>query len=129
MSIKNQSVYPESKKKIDLNDLIIDSIRDIKGKQIVKFDLRDLDDAPTDYYVICEGESNIQVKAISENIHNRVKQETGITPSHIEGTTHARWILVDYFTTVVHIFYPETRSFYDLDEMWGDAKITFYESY
>jgi len=122
LSIKNQSVYPEPKKKIDLNDLIIDSIRDIKGKQIAKFDLRDLDDAPTDYFVICEGESNIQVRAISEN-------ETGITPSHVEGSTQARWILVDYFTTVVHIFYPETRSFYELDEMWGDAKITFYESY
>ena len=129
MNVKNQLKLPKLKLAVDINDLIIESIRDIKGKQITKFDLRHLDDAPTDFFVICEGDSNIQVKAISDNIHKRVKEETGVLPNHIEGISKARWILVDYFTTVVHIFYPETRKFYDLDEMWGDAKITNYESY
>ena len=61
-----------------LNDLIVDSIQDIKGKNIVKLDLRHLEEAPTDFFIICEGDSNTQVKAISENIEKRVKQEAAI---------------------------------------------------
>ena len=65
----------------DFNNLIIDSIQDIKGKKIVKLDLRHLEEAPTDYFIICEGESNTQVKAISDNIYRRIKKEGGVLPS------------------------------------------------
>lgn len=112
-----------------LNDLIIDSIQDIKGKKIVKLDLRSLDDAPTDFFIICEGDSNTQVKAISNNVHKRLKQELETAPYHIEGTNNSLWVLMDYFSTVVHIFYSETRTFYELEELWGDAKFTEYHSY
>ena len=112
----------------DLNDLIVDSINDIKGKRITKLDLRKLDDAATDFFIICEGESNTQIKALAENIHRRVKEELGVHPNHVEGQNGAKWILVDYFSTVVHIFYPETRTFYDLEDLWSDAMVTHYES-
>ncbi len=112
----------------DLNNLIIDSIQDIKGKNIVKLDLRKLDDAPTDFFIICEGDSNTQVKAISENIYKRLKQEDGQMPVHVEGKQNARWICMDYFYTVVHVFYRETREFYGLEELWSDAKFTEYEN-
>ncbi len=112
----------------DLNNLIIDSIQDIKGKNIVKLDLRKLDDAPTDFFIICEGDSNTQVKAISENIYKRLKQEDGQVPVHVEGKQNARWICMDYFYTVVHVFYRETREFYGLEELWSDAKFTEYEN-
>jgi ribosome-associated protein len=112
----------------DLNNLIIDSIQDIKGKNIVKLDLRKLDDAPTDFFIICEGDSNTQVKAISENIYKRLKQEDGQVPVHVEGKQNARWICMDYFYTVVHVFYRETREFYALEELWSDAKFTEYEN-
>ena len=112
----------------DLNDLIVDSIHDIKGKRITKLDLRKLDDAATDFFIICEGESNTQIKALAENIHRRVKEELGVHPNHVEGQNGAKWILVDYFSTVVHIFYPETRTFYDLEDLWSDAMVTHYES-
>lgn len=111
-----------------LNDLIVDSIQDIKGKNVVKLDLRKLDEAPTDYFIICEGDSNTQVKAISENIHKRLKQEAGQFPSHSEGKQNAQWVCMDYFTTVVHIFYRDTRKFYELEELWSDAKFTEYEN-
>lgn len=110
----------------ELNDLIIDSIQDIKGKNIVKLDLRKLDDAPTDFFIICEGDSNTQVKAISGHIYKRLKEETGQTPLHVEGTQNARWICMDYFNTVVHIFYRETRAFYELEDLWSDASFTEY---
>ncbi len=112
----------------DLNNLIIDSIQDIKGKNIVNLDLRKLDDAPTDFFIICEGDSNTQVKAISENIYKRLKQEDGQVPVHVEGKQNARWICMDYFYTVVHVFYRETREFYALEELWSDAKFTEYEN-
>lgn len=111
-----------------LNDLIIDSIQDIKGKKIVKLDLRDLDDAPADYFIICEGDSNTQVRAIGDNIFGRVKKEGYTLPLHHEGQQHSMWVCLDYFTTVVHIFYKETRAFYELEELWSDATLTEYES-
>jgi ribosome-associated protein len=112
----------------ELNFLIIDAIQDIKGKNIMKLDLRSLKDAPADYFIICEGDSSTQVKAISDNIDRRLKTELNINPSHKEGVDGAKWILVDYFDTVVHVFYPETRSFYEIEELWGDATITSYEN-
>ncbi len=111
----------------ELNDLIIDSIQDIKGKRIVKLDLRHLEDTPTDFFIICEGESNTQVKAISDNIYRRIKQEGGTLPVHLEGQQNALWVLLDYFETVVHVFYRDTRKFYELEDLWGDAIFTEYE--
>lgn len=112
----------------ELNDLIVESIQDIKGKNIVKLDLRELDDAPAEFFIICEGESNTQVKAIADNIRKRLKDEADILPSHMEGTRNALWVCIDYFTTVVHVFYRETREFYELEDLWGDATFTEYET-
>ncbi len=112
----------------ELNELIIDSIQDIKGRQIVKLDLRGLEEAPTDFFIICEGDSNTQVKAISDNVYRRLKQEAGVLPNHTEGEKNALWICLDYFNVVVHIFYRETRSFYELEALWSDAKFTEYET-
>ncbi len=123
--VKFQKVNPTTE---ELNNLIIDSIQDIKGKKIVKLDLRHLEDAPTDFFIICEGDSNTQVKAISDNVALRIKRETGLFPSHVEGEKNALWICIDYFTTVVHIFYRDTRAFYELESLWSDAEFTEYES-
>ena len=111
-----------------LNHWIIDAIQDIKGKNIVKLDLRSLNDTPADFFIICEGDSSTQVKAISDNIGRKLKEKMGILPNHTEGMESAKWILVDFFDTVVHVFYPETRAFYEIEELWGDAKFTQYEN-
>lgn len=111
-----------------LTELIVDSIQDIKGKNIVLLDLRQLDDAPTDYFIICEGESTTQISAIANNVLKRVKEETGLKPSHMEGKSFATWVLVDYFDVIVHVFYPETRQFYELEDLWSDAKSTEYQN-
>lgn len=112
----------------EINDLIIDAIQDIKGKRIVKLDLRNLEDRPTNFFIICEGESNTQVKAIANNIHRKLKTEAGERPFHFEGQQNARWILLDYSSTVIHVFYPETREFYALEDLWGDAISTEYDN-
>lgn len=110
----------------ELNALIVDSIQDIKGSNIVKIDLRHLDDAPTDFFIICTGDSTTQVKSIADNVYYRLKTEANALPSHFEGQTHAQWILLDYFNIVVHIFYPETRQFYELEDLWSDGMFTEY---
>ena len=110
------------------NELVLDSIQEIKGKRIVKLDLRAIDDTPTDFFFICEGESNTQVKAIASNIRKRIKEETGMLPAHVEGVQTAQWVLVDYFNVVIHIFHPEKRAFYDLENLWSDADFTEYDS-
>lgn len=109
-------------------DVIIDAIQDVKGKNIVKLDLRHIEDSPTQFFIVCEGDSTTQIRAITESISSKVKEVLGLSPSHKEGVDGARWILVDYFNTVVHIFYPETRAFYELEELWGDARVTQYEN-
>ena len=112
----------------EMNDLIVDSIQDIKGKNIVKLDLRKLEDTPTDFFIICSGDSNTQLKAIAGNIHKRLKEEANITPFKKSGSQSDTWILVDYFNTVVHIFHPEAREFYELEDLWSDAQLTEYEN-
>ncbi len=111
-----------------LNDLIIDAIQDIKGKNVLKLDLRKLDEAPTNFFIICEGDSNTQVKAISDNIYKRLKEEARQFPSHYEGQKNSLWLLMDYFSTVIHIFYKDTRKFYELEELWSDADFTEYQN-
>lgn len=110
----------------ELNPLIINAIQDIKGQNIVLLDLRNLDEAPADFFIICEGESTTQVSAIAGNVLKRVKDELQTLPTSREGMQNARWVCVDYFNTVVHVFYPETRQFYELEDLWSDAEITEY---
>ena len=95
----NQAIASNQNIKEAINDIIIDAIQDIKGKNIIKLDLRQLGDAPTDYFIICEGESTTQIRAISENISKKVREHAGARPSHREGVQGAKWILIDYFDT------------------------------
>ncbi len=105
-----------------LQDLIIDCITDIKGKKILLLNLKAIDDAPADYFIVCEGDSTTQVRAIANNIERRLRDEIRLSPAHVEGTQHAKWVCMDYFDIVVHIFHPETRRFYDLEQLWSDAE-------
>ena len=106
---------------------IIEAIQDIKGKNIVKLDLRKLDDGPTDLFIICEGESTTQVNAIASNIQKKLRKDYGVKPFHVEGVRESKWILVDYFEVIVHVFYPETRKYYDIEDLWSDGDFTEYQ--
>ena len=129
ISQKNNAVAKPTGLPADqLNALIIDSIQDIKGKNIVLLDLRHLHDAPTDYFIICEGDSNVQVRSIADNIKKRVYKEMDTLPNHVEGQQKSLWVLVDYFSVVVHVFYRDTRAFYELEDLWSDANFTKFQN-
>jgi ribosome-associated protein len=127
LSIQQAAVKKQSLATDKLNDVIIDAIQDIKGKKIVKLDLRKLHDAPTDYFIICEGDSNVQVRAITDSIYRKVKETYQTTPSHVEGGLQSTWVVMDFFDTVVHIFHRDTRGFYELEDLWSDSEKTEYE--
>ena len=110
----------------EFNNLIIEAIKDKKGINIVKLDLRHLD-ASADFYIVCHGNSDTQAKAIAGGIRNAIKEATGQVPNHIEGLNNGTWVLVDYFTVLVHVFHKESRQFYNLEALWSDAKITEYQ--
>ena len=110
-----------------LSDLVVDCIQDIKGKNIIKLDLRHLDDSPADFFIVCEGDSSVQMRSIANNVSKRVKTEMSMPATHTEGTADAMWILVDFFDVVVHIFHPEARTYYQIEELWNDAHSFEYE--
>ncbi|MGH2642532.1 MAG: ribosome silencing factor [Chitinophagaceae bacterium] len=101
---------------------IIRAIQDKKGENIIALDLRKIPEAVADFFVICEAGSSTQVKAIADFIEKKVKEETGEVPYKDEGITALQWVLIDYVNIVVHVFLPEIRKFYGLEEMWNDAK-------
>ncbi|SFI25317.1 ribosome silencing factor [Halpernia frigidisoli] len=111
-----------------LIDTIIGAIQDTKGDKTMIFDLSGIENSVAETFIICSGNSNTQVSAIAGNIEKKVRNELQERPWHVEGTENALWILVDYVSVVVHVFQQETRDYYDIEELWGDAKITHIEN-
>ena len=98
---------------------IINAIQEKKGEGVVSLDLKKIDEAVADFFILCEARSNIQIQAIAQNIVDQVELECGERPYHVErGDT---WTLVDYVNIVVHIFQHEQRMFYNLESLWEDA--------
>ena len=91
-----------------------------KARTPVALDLRELSGV-CDYFFICSGSSEVQVKAIAEAVEDGLK-ERGVRPWHIEGFESRRWVLLDYVEVVVHVFHEKTREYYMLDRLWGDAR-------
>ena len=91
-----------------------------KAQDIVIMDMREVSGL-ADFFVICTGLSDLQVKAIVESVETRLKTTFGERPWHTEGLDHRQWVLMDYVDLVVHVFSPERRTFYDLERLWSDA--------
>lgn len=100
---------------------IIAAICEKKGENIVSLDLRKIPEAVADFFIVCTGASQPQVKAIADNVVDRVKENCGENVFHKEGFQNLQWVLVDYANVVVHIMQSETRDHYKLEEMWSDA--------
>lgn len=103
---------------------IVEGMQDRKAEKIVVLDLRAIENSICDFFVISEGNSNTQVKAIADRVEERVREEIKEKPWHVEGTSTAEWVLMDYVTVVAHVFQRKTREFYDLEGLWGDAQIS-----
>ena len=114
-------------KKINTDELIAEIIRgidDVKGEDLQLLDLREIENTVCDYFIICSGNSNTQVKAISGSIQKVVSKSLKDKPWHVEGEVNSEWVLMDYVNVVVHVFQKQIREYYDIESLWGDAKIT-----
>ncbi len=100
---------------------IIKAIQDKKGENIISLDLRKIDEAVTDFFIVCEASNQPQIRAIADSIIMDVKNNCDDIPFQHEGKEKLQWVLIDYVNIVVHIMLPETRRFYKLEEMWSDA--------
>jgi len=108
----------------ELISVIIKGIDDVKGDDIQLLDLREIENTVCDYFIICSGSSNTQVNAITSSIQKLVSKELKDKPWHVEGQNNSEWILMDYVNVVVHVFQKHIREFYDIESLWGDAKVT-----
>jgi len=105
----------------ELVNAVVAGIQERKGGNITVLDLRNIENMIAEYFVICEGDSNIHVDAVSDSVEEIVRRDAGEKPFHVEGRQNAEWILLDYMNVVVHVFQKPVRSFYSLEELWADA--------
>ena len=110
-------------KEKQLIETIVEGIQEKKGKKITTVDLSDIESAAASYFVICEGQSTTQVAAIADSVREYVQQHTGIKPFGYAGSQTRHRIIIDYGSILAHIFLPEYRNYYKLEQLWNDAKL------
>ena len=109
----------------ELSEIIVKGMEEKKASNIVVMDLRDIKNTVSDFFIICSGTSDTQLEAISTSIEEEVIKVNKERPWQSEGKSNRQWILMDYVNVVVHIFLKDVREFYGLEELWGDAKVTY----
>ena len=107
-----------------LSDVIVKGMQEKKASDIVILDLRKLNNAIADFFVICSGNSDKQLDAIADSVDEEVYKALKENPWHIEGKNNKEWMLLDYINVVAHIFRKDRREFYALERLWGDAGVT-----
>lgn len=113
-------------KEIDNSTLvkaIIEGIQEKKGKSIVHVDMSEIEYAAAQGFVICNGNSSMQVEAIADSIREYVEENIDVRPYNYDGYQNGEWIVIDYGTIYAHVFLPEFRERYRLEQLWNDAKI------
>lgn len=115
------------KKKSNADELIskiIAGVDDVKGIDLSLLDLRDIENTVCSYFIVCSGSSNTHVNAIVRSVQKTVSKELREKPLHTEGLENSEWVLIDYVNIVVHVFQKHIREYYNIEELWGDAKST-----
>lgn len=105
-------------------ELIIDALQNLKAQNIIHLDFAKLENAPCKSFLICEGTSTTHVSAIAQSVERKLREVIKERPRSNEGAQMAEWVLLDYFDIIIHIFLPEVRQKFDLEGLWGDAKLT-----
>ena len=114
---------PKSNEDALISNIVL-GIDNVKGIDVSLLDLRDIENTVCSYFVVCTGSSNTHVNAIVSAIKKTVSKELKEKPFHTEGNDNAEWVLIDYVNVVVHVFQKQTRDYYKIEELWGDAKTT-----
>ena len=124
MQVKTNEAISSTK----LSELIVQGMLEKKASDVVVMDLKDVGNAVADYFIICSGNSDTQIDSISDSIEEQVTKNSNQNPWHKEGLQNKEWVVIDYVDVVAHVFNKEKRSFYGLEDLWGDAKVTNIDS-
>lgn len=108
---------------------VVAGIQEKKGTNIVILDLSEVEYAICDYYVICDGNSSTHVDSVADSVEDTVRKQTGEKALHVDGYANAQWIVLDYVDVVVHVFQRPVREYYELEELWSDAKRTVIDNF
>ena len=111
-----------------LTELVVRGMQDKKASDIVVLNLKQLKNAVADYFIICSANSDTQIDAVARSVEEEIEKVTGESPWQTEGRTNREWVLLDYVDVVVHVFLRDRRKFYALEELWGDADISYIEA-
>lgn len=104
-------------------DIIVDAIDDKKGTDICTIDLSHVATAPAHNFVICQGKTPTQTSAIADNVVEMARVKGGRKPDRVDGARNGQWIIIDYGDVMVHVFTPDTREFYNLEDLWSDGEV------
>ena len=118
--MSNSSALPQT----DLIRLIVEGIQERKGRKIAHVDLSDIESSGVSHFIICQGTSNMQVSAIADSVRDYLLDKVHVKPYNYDGYQNSQWIVIDYGDILVHVFLPQERERYNLEELWSDAKFT-----
>ena len=117
-AVKKEEIQQDSK----LEEIIIQALLEKKGEDIVCINLKGMQHVLFDYFIICTGNSKPHIETLSDFVQESTKRFLDIRPNHVEGLSNSEWVLLDYFNIIVHVFQPEAREFYRVEQLWNDAE-------
>ncbi len=126
MAKKKSAVTEPMLQEGNLQEIIIQSLIEKKGEDIICVNLKKINHVFFDYFIICTGNSKPHVETLCDYVREMTHRNIQTTPTFVEGVENAEWVLLDYFNVIVHIFQPEARTYYNLEKLWSDAEIQHY---
>lgn len=120
----NENKDTQTAAPLGLREMIIEGIYDRKGREITVVDLSAIESTPASEFIICQGTSSQHVASVADSVRDYLLEHAGVKPFNYDGYRNAQWIVIDYGQTLVHVFTPEARQLYNLEELWSDAVIT-----
>lgn len=128
LSSRKKSTITRLNRNSKIFKTIIKAIEDKKGENIVSLDLRKIPEAMADYFIVCQASSTTQIRAIADHVQHLMATDCNEQPYKQEGYQSLQWVLIDYVNIVVHVMHPDSRKFYKLEDMWGDAVTEGHDS-
>ena len=124
IAVSSKNPYTKVSRNSKVFKTIIGAIKDKKGEDILSLDLRKINEAVADFFIVCSADNTIQLKAIIDSIEDKMLEICDERPYQQEGAKNSQWVLIDYVNIVVHVMHTQSRNFYRLEDLWSDALAT-----
>lgn len=123
MTVRKKIKFEGTPYEGNIEERIIQALIEKQGVDIQCVNLKNVNNAFFDYFVVCTGNSKVHVETLCDFVQETTQRNAGVRPIHVEGLENSEWVLLDYFNVLVHIFQPEARQYYNLEALWSDADV------